>query len=69
MATSSQTSDTALAGSRRPARPRVAGRAGLPAGFDMEAWLREACERSGVGLAVSDPVALDKLRTLTRIEG
>ena len=32
------------------------------------AWTREACERSGVTVGVSDPVALAKLRVLTRPE-
>lgn len=39
---------------------------GLPPGFDPVAWTREACERSGVPVGVSDPVALAKLRVLTR---
>lgn len=39
---------------------------GLPPGFDAEAFTRQACERSGVTFAVTDPVALAKLRVLTR---
>lgn len=38
----------------------------LPPGFDPDAFTREACERSGVTFAVTDPVALSKLRVLTR---
>ena len=43
-----------------------AERSPLPPGFDLAAWLREVCERSGVSMGVTDPVALAKLRTLTR---
>lgn len=42
------------------------GRRRLPPGFDAAAFTREVCERSGVPVGVVDPVALDKLRTLTR---
>ena len=42
-----------------------AERSPLPPGFDLAAWLREVCERSGVSMGVTDPVALAKLRTLT----
>ena len=47
---------------------RVASRhrSALPPGFDVEAWTREVCRRSGVALGVTDPVALAKLRVLTR---
>ena len=41
---------------------------GLPPGFDPVVWTREACERSGVPVGVTDPVALAKLRVLTRPE-
>lgn len=41
---------------------------GLPPGFDPVAWTRDACERSGVPVGVTDPVALAKLRVLTRPE-
>jgi len=37
----------------------------LPADFDLDEWTRHVCERSGVPVAVTDPVALGKLRTLT----
>lgn len=43
-------------------------RSGLPPGFNVEVWTREACERSGVSVGVSDPVTLAKLRVLTRPE-
>ena len=43
-------------------------RSGLPPGFDPVVWTREACERSGVPVGVSDPVVLAKLRVLTRPE-
>lgn len=43
-----------------------AGAQRLPRGFDAAAFTREVCERSGVPVGVVDPVALDKLRTLTR---
>lgn len=36
----------------------------LPGGFDVQEWTRQACEASGVSFAVTDPVALDRLRTL-----
>lgn len=42
------------------------GKRRLPPGFDAAAFTREVCERSGVPVGVVDPVALDKLRTLTR---
>ena len=47
---------------------RGQARSGLPPGFDVGAWTREACERSGVPVEVSDPVVLAKLRVLTRPE-
>lgn len=47
---------------------RGQARSGLPPGFDPVAWTRQACERSGVPVGVSDPVALAKLRVLTRPE-
>lgn len=34
--------------------------------FDLRSWVEEACDRSGVPFAVEDPVALSKLRVLTR---
>lgn len=34
--------------------------------FDLHAWIAAACEKSRVPFAVSDPVALSKLRVLTR---
>lgn len=43
-------------------------RSGLPPGFNVVAWTRQACERSGVPVGVSDPVVLAKLRVLTRSE-
>ena len=39
---------------------------GFPEGFDVVAWTREACERSGVSFAVTDPLVLDRLGTLAR---
>ncbi len=36
----------------------------LPGGFDVQEWTRQACEASGVPFAVTDPVALERLRTL-----
>ncbi len=47
---------------------RGQARSGLPPGFDVVVWTREACERSGVTVGVSDPVTLAKLRVLTRTE-
>lgn len=44
----------------------VGGTRRLPPGFDAAAFTREVCARSGVPVGVVDPVALDKLRTLTR---
>lgn len=56
--------------STKPARHTTKRRAQapgqLPPGFDPDAFTREACERSGVTFAVTDPVALSKLRVLTR---
>ncbi|ECH9476806.1 hypothetical protein AAN09_24450 [Salmonella enterica subsp. enterica] len=49
-------------------KPPAQARGGLPPGFDPVAWTRQACERSGVTVGVTDPVALGKLRTLTRSE-
>lgn len=46
-------------------RRQVQAPGGLPPGFDAEAFTREACERSGVTFAITDPVALSKLRVLT----
>lgn len=40
----------------------------MPPGFDVVVWTREACERSGVPIGVTDPVTLAKLRVLTRPE-
>lgn len=40
----------------------------MPPGFDVAVWTREACERSGVPIGVTDPVTLAKLRVLTRPE-
>lgn len=34
--------------------------------FDLHDWIAAACEKSRVPFAVSDPVALSKLRVLTR---
>lgn len=51
-----------------PRERRGQTRSGLPPGFDLVAWTRQACERSGVTVGVSDPVALAKLRVLTRPE-
>lgn len=53
-----------------PAEPREAQERGkpqapaLPGGFDVQEWTRQACEASGVTFAVTDPVALERLRTL-----
>ncbi|MDN6024982.1 hypothetical protein [Bifidobacterium mongoliense] len=47
---------------------RGQARNGLPPGFNVAAWTRQACERSGVPVGVSDPVTLAKLRVLTRPE-
>lgn len=53
-----------------PAAPRDAQERGepkaqaLPGGFDVQEWTRQACEASGVTFAVTDPVALERLRTL-----
>lgn len=49
-------------------KPPAQARGGLPPGFDPVAWTRQACERSGVTVGVTDPVVLRKLRTLTRPE-
>ena len=61
-----RTSDTSLTPSARERRGRTPS--GLPPGFDPVAWTRQACERSGVSVGVTDPVALEKLRVLTRPE-
>lgn len=53
---------------RIPHRRRAQLPGKLPPGFDPEAFVREACERSGVSFAVTDPVALSKLRVLTKPE-
>lgn len=52
-----------------PAAPREAQegekpQSALPGGFDVREWTRQACEASGVTFAVTDPVALERLRTL-----
>lgn len=60
------TSDTSPTPSARERRGRAPS--GLPPGFDPVAWTREACERSGVPVGVTDPVTLAKLRVLTRPE-
>lgn len=49
---------------RKRRRAQAPGK--LPPGFDAETFTRQACERSGVTFAVTDPVALSKLRVLTR---
>ncbi|MDR1189967.1 MAG: hypothetical protein LBK95_21355 [Bifidobacteriaceae bacterium] len=61
----------AASGGRAPARARPSAQAPgkLPPGFDAEAFAREACARSGVTFPVTDPVALSKLRVLTRPGG
>lgn len=41
----------------------------LPAEFDVTEWTRQACEASGVSFAVTDPVALDRLRALVAHPG
>lgn len=40
----------------------------LPPGFDTKAFTHEACQRSGVTFAVTDVIALSKLRTLLKPE-
>lgn len=71
MATNTQTPSSPKNASTRPVRKRSRRAAqapgGLPPGFDAEAFTRQACERSGVTFAVTDPVALSKLRVLTRL--
>lgn len=57
--------DTATRRVRTPSR-RITQAPGLPPDFDADAFTRKACARSGVSLAVTDPVALSKLRVLTR---
>ncbi len=37
--------------------------------FDVREWTRQACEASGVSFAVTDPVALERLRTLVAHPG
>lgn len=51
--------ETPAPGESTPPRSSV-----LPEGFDVQEWTRQACEASGVSFAVTDPVALDRLRTL-----
>jgi len=72
MATNTQTPSSSKTTRTRqaPKRPRPAAQApgGLPPDFDAQAFTREACERSGVTFAVTDPVTLAKLRVLTRPE-
>lgn len=53
---------------RVSSRRRAQAPGGLPPDFDAESFTREACERSGVTFAVTDPVALSKLRVLTKSE-
>ncbi|SJN15690.1 hypothetical protein FM104_00485 [Microbacterium esteraromaticum] len=60
------TQDTATRQVRTPSRRLSQAPGKLPPDFDVEAFTREACERSGVSFAVTDPVALSKLRVLTR---
>ena len=60
------TPDTTASTSARERQSRTPS--GLPPGFDPVAWTREACERSGVPVGVSDPVTLAKLRVLPRPE-
>lgn len=63
------TQDRAARQVRTPSR-RVSQAPGkLPPAFNAEAFAREACARSGVSFAVTDPVALSKLRVLTRPGG
>lgn len=59
-------SETTTKPAPRTAERRAQAPGQLPPGFDPEAFTREACERSGVTFAVTDPVALSKLRVLTR---
>lgn len=69
MATPARTSEATHSIRDRAGRNEAAqreARSPLPDGFDARAWTRAACERSGVPLGVVDPVALGKLRTLTR---
>lgn len=58
--------DRCDAASLCPPTETSAGHRWLPSGFDAVSFTREVCERSGVPVGVVDPVALDKLRTLTR---
>lgn len=46
-----------------PHTPALAG------DFDVREWTRQACEASGVSFAVTDPVALDRLRALVAHSG
>lgn len=46
-----------------PQTPALAG------DFDIREWTRQACEASGVSFAVTDPVALDRLRALVAHPG
>ncbi|MBM7828008.1 hypothetical protein JOD60_002066 [Microbacterium aurum] len=48
------------------AAPRTPALAG---DFDIREWTRQACEASGVSFAVTDPVALDRLRALVAHPG
>ncbi|MCK3771049.1 hypothetical protein MZK47_15370 [Microbacterium aerolatum] len=49
-----------------PAAPHTRALAG---DFDVREWTRQACEASGVSFAVTDPVALDRLRALVAHPG
>lgn len=48
------------------ATPRTPALAG---DFDVQEWTRQACEASGVSFAVTDPVALNRLRALVAHPG
>lgn len=60
------TQDTTTRQARTPSRRITRAPGAFPPDFDVEAFTREACARSGVSFAVTDPVALSKLRVLTR---
>lgn len=63
MDTSAQT--TATTPDIDSSRSGAGVRSPLPADFDVAAWVSQVCQQSGVSVAVTDPVALAKLRTLT----
>lgn len=63
MDTSTQT--TATTPDTTPSRTGASGSSPLPTDFDVAAWVSQVCQQSGVSVAVTDPVALGKLRTLT----